>query len=102
MILRSRWWADDAYGEHRLDAPASRILKGGQVPGPLRHGDDPRLGVARVVDDADVGARPRACELDMSQVVARVLGALAGGRPAGAVDPREVPLQVEPVGPAAL
>ena len=39
--------------EHRLDAPALRILKGPQIAGLFRHGDDPGLGVTRILDDAD-------------------------------------------------
>ena len=42
--------------EHRLDAPALRILKGPQIAGLFRHGDDPGLGMARILDDADVAA----------------------------------------------
>ena len=42
--------------EHRLNAPALAIFKGPQVTGFFRHGDDPGLGMARILDDADVAA----------------------------------------------
>ena len=46
--------------EHRLDAPALAILKGPQVAGFFGHGDDPGLGMARIMDDADgLGQFPR-------------------------------------------
>ncbi len=80
--------------EHRLDAPATSILKGSQVAGfsgafrqrEAVHGDDPRLGVARILDDADVGARPPVGEFDVFQIVDPVLGALSSRRPGVAVD----------------
>ena len=79
--------------EHRLDAPAGGILKSAQVSRFLRHGDDPGLGVARVMDDADVGARPPTGEFDIFEIVDPVPGALPGRRPAGGVEHGEVALQ---------
>ena len=40
-------------GEHRLDPPAPGTVQRGETAGLLRQGDDPRLVVAWVADDAD-------------------------------------------------
>jgi hypothetical protein len=58
--------------------------------------------VARILDDADVGARPPAGELDVFQVVDPVPGALSGRRPAGAVEHDEVALQPQAIIPFAF
>jgi hypothetical protein len=58
--------------EHRFDAPSGRILKGSQVAGFFGHRDDPGLDVPRIVDDADVGSRPPAGQLNVFQVVGPV------------------------------
>src|SRR3954468_6061240 len=55
--------------EHRLDSPAVGILKGAQVAGFFGHRDDPGFSMAWIVDDADVGSRPPAGEVDVFQVV---------------------------------
>ena len=81
--------------EHRLDAPASRILKSSQIAGFLRHGDNPGLGVARVMDDADVGARPPSGEFDIFEIVNPILGALPGRRLASGIEHGEVALQAQ-------
>src|SRR3954471_17913280 len=83
--------------EHRLDAPASRILKSSQIAGFLRHGDNPGLGVARVMDDADVGARPPSGEFDIFEIVNPVLGALPGRRLARGIKHGKVALEPQPI-----
>src|SRR4051812_12303612 len=88
--------------EHRLDAPATSILKGSQVAGFFGHGDDPGLGVARILDDADVGTRPPAGEFKVFQIVDPVLGALSGRRLAGAVEHDEIALQAQAIIPVTL
>src|SRR3954468_15357544 len=55
--------------EHRLDAPTSRILKGSQVAGFLGHRDNPGLGVARIMNDSDMGSRPPPGQLNVFQTV---------------------------------
>ena len=70
--------------EHRLDAPAISILKSAQVAGFFGHCDDPGLGMARILDDADVGSRPPVGQLDIFQVVDPVPGALSSRRLVGA------------------
>ena len=42
-------------GKHRLDAPALSVFQGPQITRPLRQGDDPRFGMAGILEDADVG-----------------------------------------------
>jgi hypothetical protein len=88
--------------EHRLDTPAIGILKGAQVAGFFRHRDDPGLGMARIVDDADVGARPPAGEVGVFQVVDPVAGALSGRRLVSAVEHDEIALQPQAIIPVAL
>ena len=88
--------------EHRLDTPAVGILKGAQVAGFFGHRDDPGFSMARIVDDADVGSRPPAGEVDVFQIVDPVLGALSGRRLAGAVEHDEVALQAQAIIPVAL
>src|SRR3954447_14102016 len=44
--------------EHRLDAPASGILKRAQVSRFFGHRDDPGLRVPRIMNDSDMGSRP--------------------------------------------
>ena len=88
--------------EHRLDAPAGGILKSAQVSRFLRHGDDPGLGVTRIMDDADVGPGPPAGEFDIFQIVDPVLGTLSGRRLARAVEHHEVALEPQPIVPGPL
>src|SRR4051812_17223471 len=41
--------------EHRLDAPTPGVVERGETARGLRHGDDPGLLVAGVLDEADIG-----------------------------------------------
>src|SRR5688572_7150984 len=77
----------------------SRVRK---VAGFFGHGDDPGLGMARIMDDADVGPRPPAGELDVFQVVDPVPGALSGQRLVGAVEHDEVARQPQAIIPFAF
>jgi len=88
--------------EHRLDPPAIGILKGAQVAGFLGHRNDPGFSMARIVDDADVGSRPPAGEVDVFQVVGPVAGALSGRRLVSAVEHDEIALQAQAIIPFAL
>ena len=45
-------------GEHGFDAPASAVFQGFQIPGLGGHGDDPGVGMTRILDDADVARLP--------------------------------------------
>src|SRR3954447_24176218 len=58
--------------------------------------------MARIMDDADVGPRPPAGQLDVFQVVDPVAGALSGRCPAGAVEHDEIALQPQAIIPRAL
>ena len=88
--------------EHRLDTPAVGILKGAQVAGFFGHRDDPGFSMAWIVDDADVGSRSPAGEVDVFQGVDPVPGALSGRRPVGAVDHDEIALEPQPIIPGPL
>jgi hypothetical protein len=63
----------------------------------FRHGDDPGLGVTRILDDADAG--PPTGEFDIFQIVDPVLGTLSGRRLARTVEHHEVALEPQPIGP---
>src|SRR5512135_1541988 len=89
-------------GEQGFNAPPPAILQSAQGARPLRHGDDPGLGMAGVVDDADVGPRPPGGEFDVLQGEDPISGAVTGRRLAGTVDDREVSLQAKPVAPASF
>ena len=58
--------------------------------------------MARIMDDADVGSRPSAGQLDVLQVVDPVLGALPGRRLVGAVEHDEIALQPQAIIPCPL
>ena len=88
--------------EHRLDTPAVGILKGAQVAGFFGHRDDPGFSMAWIVDDADVGSRSPAGEVDIFQGVDPVPGALSGGRLVSAVEHDEIALQPQAIIPFAL
>jgi hypothetical protein len=49
-------------GKHRLDAPAHTVVKDSVFAGLGIHGDDPRLLVAALVQNADIGGDAAAGE----------------------------------------
>ena len=51
-------------GEHRLHAPPEPVIEGAVDGRRLGQGDDPGLGMARLVDHGDIGRDPLRGQLD--------------------------------------
>src|ERR1700710_2870690 len=82
--------------------PAARILERTEVGGLGRHGDDPRLGMPSVMDDADVGPDALAGERHVLEVVHARKGQIARRRLARADPGLKVALESETVVPPAI
>ena len=63
-------------GEHGFNAPATAVFQDFQVSRLGRHGDDPGLGVPRILDDGDIGPRPPAGQFNILQPNSRVFRAV--------------------------
>jgi hypothetical protein len=88
--------------EHRLDGPARRIFKCFQIARRGGHGDDPGLGVAGIVNDADVGGGPFRRQLYVLQREEALLGHVPGGRPLAGVTDHQIAFQPDTVVPSLV
>jgi hypothetical protein len=86
-------------GEHRLDPPAPAIFQGFQISWLVGHGDNPRFGVAWILDDADVGPRPLGGQFDVFQIEDPVFGAGRGRCLASSVAHGQITFQAQPIAP---
>src|SRR3954454_10473191 len=82
--------------------PPPQAVKGAVGGGGLGQGDDPGLGMARLVHHGDVGRDPLAGQLDSGEHVPAGRKARRPRRLAAVLEHQQVPLQPQPPAPAQL
>src|SRR3954453_19004356 len=88
--------------KHRFDAPTLTVFQSSQVAGRFGHGNDPGFGMARILEDADVGARSFAGELNVLQIKELFPSAGPGRGLCRPVKDHEITLQAQPIAPVPL